>query len=109
MTDLFAILFAVWTPASVLSAVAGGVLFGFLLAPLDSGRYQVGRTVLVTIGIGALFQLVFWTGQFVDTYAVSGPALAWRVFSRFALSLVYVVAIAVGSGVGLRRARGHWR
>lgn len=105
MTELF----AVWTPASLLSAILGGFLFGLLLAPLDSGRYNVGRTVLITIGIGALFQLVFWTGQFVDTYTASGPALAWRVASRFALSLVYVLAIAIGSGVGLRRHRGTWR
>lgn len=104
MTELL----AVWTPASVLSAVVGGFFFGLLLTPLNSGRYNIGRTVLITIGIGALFQLVFWTGQFVDTYTASGPALAWRVFSRFALSLVYVLAIAAGSGIGLRRSRGTW-
>lgn len=106
MTELF----VVWTPVSFVSAVVGGVLLGLLLAQMDARRYSVRRTMVAVLGLFALVMAVFWVGQVIDTYsAPAGPTLVWRVISRFAISLVYVAAMAIGCGIGLRHSRGSWR
>lgn len=106
MTDLF----VVWTPAALLAAIVGGNLLGLLLvARFDNPRFSATESVGVIALVGTFAAAVFWSGQIVDTLVADGPTLAWRVVSRFGLFLVFVGAMALGTGIGIRRARGTWQ
>lgn len=106
MTDLF----VVWTPGAVLTAIVGGTLLGFVLVSrFDNPRFDAVETIAVMVIIGLFAGLVFWAGQAVETYFSEGPALAWRVVSRFGLWGVFVLALAGGTGLGVRFRRGTWR
>lgn len=101
MTELF----TVWTPASLFGAIVGGLLLGMFVAEFDSHRLSIGRAMIAVFGGLSIFQIVFWASQFIDTLASSGEGLAWRVISRFLLSILYVAALSIGVGIGLRRGR----
>jgi hypothetical protein len=100
----------VWTPASVLTALIGGGALGLLIVSrFENPRFDALETVAVMVIIGMLAGLVFFAGQAVETYYSDGPAFAWRVISRFGLWGLFVVAMAFGTGLGVRFRRGTWR
>jgi hypothetical protein len=102
--------FAVWTPGSVITALVGGLLMGFLLVSrFDNPRFDALESIGVILILGIFAGLTFWSGQIVDTYATSGPAFGWRVVSRFGLFVLFVLALGAGTGLGVRFRRGSWR
>ena len=106
MTDLL----VVWTPTAVLTAVVGGFVLGLLLVSrFENPRFDAIETVAVMLIIGMFAGLVFWSGQAIETYNTEGPEYAWRVISRFGLWSVFVLAMALGTGIGVRFRRGAWR
>lgn len=103
-------LLSVWTPGAVVTALVGGGLLGFVLVSrFDNPRFTSLETVAVMILIGIFAGLVFWAGQAVETYFSDGPMFAWRVISRFGLWCLFILALAIGTGVGVRFRRGSWR
>lgn len=101
---------AVWTLPAIAAAIVGGLLLGLVVvARFDNPRFDAIETigVMVILGMGA--GLSFWVGQAVATAAEEGERLAWRVVSRFAIWGVFVIAMAVGTGIGVRFQRGTWR
>jgi hypothetical protein len=106
MTDLF----VVWTPASLVGAVIGGLLLGFVVvARFENPRFSALESVGGMIFIGILAGATFWLPQIVDTYNAQGPAFAWRVISRFGLWCLFILAMGFGTGLGVRIERGSWR
>lgn len=93
-------LLIVWTPGSLAAAIAGGVGLGLVLSRTDDRRYSLWAGFVLFCAIGSVFQLVFWSGQLIDTLANEGPGNALRVVSRFLLSLVYVGAMGGGGTLG---------
>lgn len=98
-------LFVVWTPASIVAAIVGGALVGLLLiSRFDNPRFDARESAAVVALLGSFAGLVFWSALFSD-----GPTNAWRVVSRFGLFLLFIVAMGIGTGIGVRRERGSWR
>ena len=99
----------VWTPGAILSAIAGGAALGFVLVSrFDNPRFNALETVGVMILIGLFAGLVFYAGQAVETYFSEGAGFAWRVVSRFGLWALFIFALAVGTGLGVRFRRRSW-
>jgi hypothetical protein len=101
--------FAVWTAGSVLAAIVGGLLLGFVVVSrFDNPRFTAIESVGVVALLGGIAGFVFWAAQIADTLFADGPSLAWRVVSRFGLWVVFTLSLAVGTGVGIRFRRGSW-
>jgi hypothetical protein len=74
----------------------------------DNPRFTAIESVGVVALLGGIAGFVFWAAQIADTFFADGPALAWRVVSRFGLWVVFTLSLAVGTGVGIRFRRGAW-
>ena len=102
--------FVVWSPDAILTALIGGATLGLLVvARFENPRFGALDTVAVTAMVAILAGFVFYAGQAVETYFADGITHAWRVVSRFGLWVLFSLAMAIGTGLSVRRHRGVWR
>lgn len=99
-------LLIVWTPAGVISAIAGGLGIGYFVIGqiLRNPRYSSGQASPFESGrlvalAGAIVGATFYVGQTLSTLLEEsgGVDLAWRVVSRFALWLLYSLCLGIGA------------
>lgn len=103
-------LLVVWTPASVASALLGGMGMGFfLVARFSNPRYNAIQTIGVLLTIGWFAGLVFWSGQAVEALSSDGIIFMWRVLSRAGLFGLFIAMMALSTGYAVSRERGGWR
>lgn len=91
----------VWTPASIASALVGGLVIGYALArvlPASPDYSRLGEMLLGFVVI-ALIGTTFYVGQTLATLLAGDATAAPRVTSRFALWLMFAAALCVGSYV----------
>lgn len=95
---------SVWTPASLVSAIVGGVGIGYFVIGqiLRNPRYSSGQASAVdvaklVIGSAAIVGATFYVGQILSTFFEAGENLAWRIISRFTLWLLYALCLGVGA------------
>lgn len=105
MTELF----GVWTPATAIAAIVGGLGFGYVFtaAIIRTALFaslaipaRVGAVLMGLLMMGA--GILFYLGQVAAT--IAGGDSQWpRVLSRFTLWLVYAIFLAVGTYFAARR------
>lgn len=101
---------SVWTPATVVAAVVGGILVGvFIIGPILADPIYVASTATtamltkITIFAGVASNAVFWFGQLLASY--SGGDDAWpRILGRAFIQLVFVLFIGAGTWFKVRRS-----
>ncbi len=100
--------FAVWSPASVLAAITGGLVVGWTVSVLVISNYlgvvhASPRLVATSTGLMAAWAgLVFYVGQVTDAMLSGDPGLP-RILSRFLIWLMFSAAIGVGLWIPLER------
>lgn len=101
---------SVWTPATVIAAVVGGVLVGiFIIGPILADPIYVASTATtamltkITVWAGAASTAVFWIGQLLASY--SGGDDAWpRIVGRAFIQALFVLFIGAGGWYKVRRS-----
>ena len=99
----------VWTPLSVVAAIAAGLVVGFVLVGrfASDPAYASGVATPIEYGViiavlAAAIGMIFYSLQIFTSYI--GGDTAWtRVVSRFGLWVLYAAAIGLGTWVRLRR------
>lgn len=101
-------LFAVWSPASVLAAIAGGIVVGWTVSILVATNYlgvvhvSPGVISIATGLLAAWAGLVFYVGQLADAILSGDPGLP-RIVSRFLIWLMFSASIGIGLWIPLDR------
>lgn len=83
----------VWTIPAILAAIIGG----FALGVIFFGRLGFQRAAFM-VSMVTLIGGVFYSGQILDT-VLSDPTHGERVTSRFAIWVIYAVAIFLGAAL----------
>lgn len=102
MSNFLAAITTVWTPETIIVATVAGFLLGVLVVGKITSlpSYVSDATALeVAIGLaitGILAGAVFYVGQALVDVAEDIPA---RLLSRFSVWCIYVLAMAVGTGI----------
>ena len=76
-----------------------------IVSRFDNPRFDTKESIALMLVIGVLAMTVFYSGQIVDTYTSDGADLAWRVASRYLLSIVFILFMAIGTAFGVHRGR----
>lgn len=99
--------FTLWTPSAILAAALVGLGIGLALAlfpaMIGSERSTIlapSRAGLVAAALVVWLGSAFYAGQGVDSYLSADPGLP-RVVSRWALWLLFSVAVGIGVWIGL--------
>lgn len=110
MEFFLAAFFAVFRWPDIIVGITGGLLFGVAVSIiLYEGRLDAVQTLVFFTSFMAFAGGIFFAGQFFTTFGKEGEALAWRVFWRFCLWLLYCISMGVGAAVYARKQQGRWR
>jgi hypothetical protein len=106
MTEFGAVLAEVWSVATLVDALLGGLVVGFLIVQMSKipDADSASGLALLVMAAASLFVVVFWAGQIADALLTADHN--WpRALARSLLQLVYGVFTGIGFYIGVRIQR----